>query len=117
MSKRQFKRYFEWIGDTIYIRVKGENTTTKLDSLFEWYHVNQLNLYSAKRMDTLRDELHTLWDKHNRLLNHLGLEDVTEPEHKIILNKNAKLKETLAMYAPELNENQIKMLIRKIGEL
>lgn len=37
--------------------------------------------------DRFRDELHGLWAKHNRLLEYLGLEDVTEPEKKVIRKK------------------------------
>jgi hypothetical protein len=37
-----------------------------------------------------RSEIYALWDKHNRLLKHLGLEDVVMPEEKIIRESPTK---------------------------
>lgn len=84
MSKRAFKKYFEWIGDTIYIRVNGQNTTTRLDELLTWFHDNRHDLEPTDQVEHLKDELHALWDKHNRLLTYLELEDVTMPQTKTI---------------------------------
>lgn len=137
MSKRHFKRYFEWIGNTIYIRVDGKNTTTQLDDLLMWYHDNQYNLGTTSvRLNRLIDQLNTLQDKHARLLDYLELEDTISPEFKVVHKiktllppqdtrstvsdtepSEIALKEIFKLYAPELNENQIKLLIRKIGEI
>lgn len=45
---------------------------------------------------SLKAELHELWDKHNRLLTYLGLEDVTMPQRKEIRKIKKQLSQRLA---------------------
>lgn len=84
MSKRVFKRYFEWIGDTIYIRIDGRDTTTSLDSLLRWFKEHRYDYIDNSKVVRLEEELHALWGKHNRLLAYLKLEDVVMPQKKLI---------------------------------
>lgn len=89
MSKRAFRKYFEWIDDTIYIRSKGAlRDTHELGDLLGWWVENWHELNTiVEDNKNLRAELHALWAKHSRLLDHLGLEDVTMPSEQIIRKK------------------------------
>lgn len=94
-GKRLFKKYFEWVGDSIYIKVRDNETAVNLKSLFEWW---EENVYDPPTADSiarvkanLDDDDDAILDKLDALYEYLGLE-YSEVKHvvSVVTKKKGK---------------------------
>lgn len=91
MGKRHFRKYFEWVGDVIYIKAHGQNTSTTLASLLNWWDKNCYELPSIKReINRLDNDDNEILEKIDALYKHLGLEFKKEVNKVVKIKKGKK---------------------------
>lgn len=77
MNKTDLLFWF-FVNDAIMFSVFMLFTDLKVENMVEYIRK------SKEQHKGNRDRIHALWEKHNRLLKHLKLEDVTMPQERVI---------------------------------